>query len=305
MTPPVTPAAPPIPAFEPPLGQLKPGRVGGMEGDDQRRRQLEQSNYHRGYPPNYGFQGGNAPNPQHLGAIQGGHSPDRFGQGQVLTARPTVPTSMATVAGVSQELGNFAFPQGQAYQAAQMQPPTLHYQSANMQDPQRQRFPQYPPQMMYNVPQQPQATSHYDPAAQFQPRQTAAVEILSNQFGVQPQYYSASDASTPSVSATLPQGYQTPAYQQSTQYNTPSALGRSTLVSSYPTATPEFGQSISSETPGVAEPEADVAAENNDRFYRAIGETNNNTYRGMLVQAGSSLMQISNWLLSNAVSLGA
>ena len=87
-------------------------------------------------------------------------------------------------------------------------------------------------------------------------------------------------------------------------YDTQGALGRSTLASSYPTMTSDFGQASGSGIATEGDMEIDIAAQNNGRFYRAIGETNHSTQRGMLVQAGQSLIQISDWLLTNAVRLG-
>lgn len=86
------------------------------------------------------------------------------------------------------------------------------------------------------------------------------------------------------------------------QYNAPNALGRSTLASSYSAMPLDFSQVGSAEEHPENEP--DVAAENNDRYYRAIGETNHSTSRGLLVEAGKSLMEISAWLSMNAVRLG-
>jgi len=97
-------------------------------------------------------------------------------------------------------------------------------------------------------------------------------------------------------------GYQTATFQPPLQYNASNALGRSTLASSYSAMPLDFNQAGSAEEhPNI---ELDVAAENNDRYYRVIGETNHNTSRGLLVEAGNSLMHISNRLLIDAVRHG-
>lgn len=275
-----------------------------MEGDEQRRRQYEQQNYPRGYAPDYGAPGTNVPNVQQIRAGQGGDNPDRFRQGQLLTTRSSTTTPLATSAGVPQDLGSFAYGQAHQYQAAPTQATTFQYQPEFLQDPQRQRFQQYPAQMMYNVPQQTQTQSPYDPVGQYQRRQTAAVEVSSSQLGVSPHYYSTGEIPTASTPAAMLQGYSTTAYQQSMQYNAPNALGRSTLASPYSAMPPDFAQTGSAEGPEQQEQEIDIAAENNDRYYRAIGETNHSTSMGMLVEAGDSLLQVSDWLLTNAVRLG-
>jgi len=282
-----------------------------MEGDEQRRRHYEQLNYPRGYATDYGAQASNVPNLQQLRGTQMDDNADRFRQAQLLDTRTPAPTPLLAGAGAPHDLGPFAYGQGQQYQTPQMQAPPFHYPPEYLQDSQRQRFPQYSPQMMYSGPHQPPSQSPYnvphqqspyDPSAQFQPRQTAAIEVLSSQFGVPPQYHSASEAPNASAPAAMSQGYQTAAFQQPMQYNASDALGRSTLASSYPAMSLDFSQAGSAEE--HPRTESDVATENNDRYYRAIGETNQSTSRGMLVQAANSLMQISHWLLTNAVRLG-
>ena len=284
-----------------------------MEGDDQRRRHFEQSNFPIGYASDYGAHGSNMSNLQHLRGSQVAESSDHFRQGQLLTTRTSSSTPLAAGAGPPQDIGAFAYSQGQHYQTPQMQAPSFQYQSEYSREPQRQRFPQYSSQM-YNIPQQPQpqstynvlqqtpTQSPYEPVGQFQPRQAAAAEVLSSQFGVPPPYFSGSDAPSITAPPAMAQAYQSAQYPQALQYNPPSALGHSTLASSYPTMPPGFNQA-SGGSPNPT-PLGDTAANNNDRFYRAIGETNDRTYRGMLIQAGSSLMQITEWLLTNVVHLG-
>ncbi|KAL6713072.1 hypothetical protein ACLMJK_009193 [Lecanora helva] len=297
-TPPVSPAAYQLQSSGPPFGQPPLGQAGGMEGDEQRRRQYEQSNYSRGYVPEYGAPGGNMSNLQHQ---------DQFRHGQLLPTR--TPTSMPIAAGVgpSPDFGAFAYTQGQQYQAQQMQAPSFPYQPEYVNDPQSQRFPQHPPQVMYNVPQSqspysiPQTQSTYDQTRQYQPRPAAATDVLSNQFGMPQQYYSGTDTPNTNTPLVMPQNYQTTPYQQNVQYNPSSALGRSTLASPYPSMPAESRQTSTTENPQTV---TDSAADNNNRFYRAIREVNSHTYRSMLVQAGRSLLEVTDWLLRNAGPLG-
>ena len=275
-----------------------------MEGDEQRRRQYDRPTYQRSYYQGYGTHGAHSSDPQHLRPMQAGENLDRVVQGQMLTTRAVTSTPLAAGAGISQDAGSFNFSQGQSHQTIQASP--FQYQSEYVQDSQRQRFPQYPPHMTYNLPPQTQTQAQppFDPVQPFQTNRTGAMDVLSSQFGAQSQYFSTSDASNQPPPPAIPPDYQSMPYQQTMHYDTQGALGRSTLASSYPTMTSDVVQASSIEIAVGAGMETDIAAENNGRYYHAIGETNHSTHRGMLVQAGNSLMQITDWLLPNAVRLG-
>ena len=272
-----------------------------MEGDEQRRRGYEQPNYPRGYGPDPRTQGANVSNVQHLRGTPGGEGSDRFRQGQLLTTQP--PTTAG--AGSAQDLGSFGYAQGQHYTTPQMQGTSFQYQPEYVQETPRQRqFPHYAPQMMYNVQQQqPQPQSPYDPVGQYQARQTPAVEVLSNQFGV-PQYYNPGEGTNVSGPAGLPQQYQTAAYQQPLHYNPPASLTRSTLASPYPTMAAEFGQEASAEVPEQPQQGPDMFAQYYDQYKTALRQTNENTSKGNLIEAGKLLLTISEWLLAHASELG-
>ena len=286
-----------------------------MEGDDQRRRQYEQSSYSRGYAPDYGASGANVSNLQHLRGAQIAENADRYRHGQVLTTRTSTSSSLTAGAGPSHDLGALGYSQGQQYQTSQLQASTFQYQPDYSHEPQRQRFSQYPSHMMYNAPQQPQSQSpynipqqghnqsSYEPVGHYQPRQATAGEVLSSQLGVPPPYYSGGDNPGMNAPPAMPQAYQAAPYQQGLQYDQSTTLGQSTLASSYPTMPSGVGGlGVSGEQSQASL--VDTAANNNNRFYRAIGETNDRTSKGMLTQAGSSLLQITEWLLTNVVHLG-
>ena len=271
-----------------------------MDGDEQRRGQYDQSNYPRGYAPAFGGQGASA---QRLRGPPQGDGSERFRQGQLLTTRPASSASLAAGTGGSHELASFGYAPAQQYATTPMQPTSFPYQPDYLQESQRQRYPQYQSQMMYNVAQQPPQQSPYQPVGQYQ-RQSAAVEVLSSQFGMPQQYYNQGEVSTVSGSTVIPQGYQTAAYQQPMQYNAPSALGRSTLASSYPTAAPDYSQAESSEEQAQPEQEPDTRAEQFVNYQTALRETNESTSRGRLVEAAVSLEKLSEWLLTHAAGLG-
>ena len=102
----------------------------------------------------------------------------------------------------------------------------------------------------------------------------------------------------------MPQTYPTAAYQQSIQYNQPTSLGRSTLASSYPMMAQDFSQTANPEEPAEPEQEPDTRAELFATYHSALRETNENTFRSRLIEAGASLANLSEWLLTHAAGLG-
>ena len=273
-----------------------------MDGDEQRRRQYEQSNYPRGYAPAFGAQGATAQGLRGQGQSDGS---ERFRQGQLLTTRPASSASLVAGAGGSHELAGFSYAPAQQYAPASMQAPSFSYQPDYLQESQRQRHYQYQPQMMYNVPQPTQQQSPYEPIGQYPPRQSAAVEVLSSQFGLPQHYYNQGDVPTVPGSTVMPQAYQAPVYQQSMQYNTPATLGRSTLASTYPTTVADYNPTGSSEDQTQPEQQPDTGAEQFAKYQTALRETNQNTSRGRLVEAAVTLEKLSEWLLTHAASLGS
>jgi len=277
-----------------------------MEGDEQRRRQHEQPIYPRGYAPTYAAQSTNVSNPQQLrGAVQGDGS-DRFRQAQLLATRAPTSAPLSAGAGVPQDMGSYSYMPAQQYTNPSMQGNQFPYQSDYLQDAQRQRYPQYQSQMMYSAPQQPQSQLSYEPIGGYQPRQTAAVEVLSSQFSVPQQYYNTAETTNTSAPAAIVQGYSTAAYQQAqqSQYSPATTLGGSTLASTYPTLAPDYSQTSKIEEPVQPGQDTDSYGEQLANYQRAICETNDNTSRGRLFEAGSSLMELSNWLLRKAGDLG-
>ena len=102
----------------------------------------------------------------------------------------------------------------------------------------------------------------------------------------------------------MPQTYPTAAYQQSMQYNQSTSLGRSTLASSYPTMAQDYRENVNLEELAEPEQEPDTRAELFATYHTALRETNENTFRGRLIEAGASLANLSEWLLTHAAGLG-
>lgn len=233
---------------------------------------------------------------------------DRFRQAQMPTSQP--PTSGAmSVDTNAQDMSSFGpYPAPQDYASPQLQGQgsSFPYQSQYTQDPQRQQpYPQqYTPQLMYGVPQhQPQNQTQYESVPQYQPRPPAAAEILSTEYGV-PQYYNPDAGGSNTTSAAAPPQYPNVPYQQPLQYPPVADLERSTLVSRYPGMEPELAQPPTAESTEPQQRQPDRYDVFYNRYRRALRETNENASRGRLVQAGESLLEISEWLLSNAEGLG-
>jgi len=185
-----------------------------------------------------------------------------------------------------------------------LQDAALQYQAEFTQDPQRaQQYTQYSSNLMYNMPQQTPQQSPYEPVQQFQPRQTAAVEVLSTQFGV-PQYYPTGDPT--SAPGPMAQQYATAPFQQQITYQQSAHTGRAALPPAYPTGMAEYVQPNVPEVLEQQEPAPDAGGY--DAAYRRYVEKLRATFQdvkeGRLVEAGQGLLEISEFLLGQAVELG-
>lgn len=306
-TPPTSPAAHRISVFDPPLGRLRDSRTGGMEGDEQQRRQYEQPNYPRGFIADIrGAPSSNVPDPLDHRAGPGDNVSERYRQSQLLTAR-TPTTSMNPVGGNPQDLGGYGYAQGQQYATPQMQGTPMQYAAEYSQDPQRQQqYQQYTSQMMYNVSPQTQQQSPYDSVPQYQSRQSAGSEVLSSQFGV-PQYYNAGETTSAPEPAPIVQQYAPAQFHPPLLYHPSASITQSTLASSYTPGMADLAQP-NAPAPNPDEIEAQENSGDFDRAYaqyqEALRQTFENTREGRLVEAGQSLLEISDWLLRAADELG-
>ena len=276
-----------------------------MEGDDQQRRQYEQPTYpQRGFVPDLrpGAQGSNVSEVHDL-RDAGTDGSDRFRQPQLLAARTPTSAPLTVSGGNPQLLGGFGYTQGQQYATPQMQGNPLQYQSDFSPDHQRQQqYPQYASQMMYSVPQQVQPQSPYDTVPQYQPRQSAAIEVLSTQFGV-PQYYNPGEPTSAPGPATIAQQYAPSQFQQPIQYQPSTPQGRSSLQPTYPAGMADFSQPSAPDA-DQQNPEATKYDQAYNQYQEALKQTFENTRAGRLEEAGASLLEISEWLLGHAADLG-
>lgn len=194
--------------------------------------------------------------------------------------------------------------QHQHQRQQQQQQQQQHDQHQAQEQQEQQQFSHYGSNMVYNIAQQAQPQSPYETVPQFQPRQSTALEVLPNQFGV-PQYYSPSEQGGTGVPA-VPSHYLTPQLQPAATY-----APQGSVVSS--TSAPSFSATMTDYNPVEAsEPseQADIAPEPSNyddaynQYQQALRQTFENTRCGRLVDASQSLLEISEWLLGNAFDLG-
>ena len=231
---------------------------------------------------------------------------DRYRQSRYITSQPPASTAIPVNAN-TQDITSFGpFSTAQSYSSTQMHGHGVpyQYQPEYTQDPQRQQTfqQQYTPQVMYSTQQEPQQTP-YDPVVQYQTRQSISSDVLPNQFG-DSQFFSPNAAGSTSASTNVPAQFPTASYQQPVQYTPQAEVERPSIVSQYPDTQSDF---VQPETPTVADPiqqQADRYDVLFNQYRRALRETNDNASRGRLVQAGESLLEISEWLLGNAEGLG-
>ena len=180
----------------------------------------------------------------------------------------------------------------------------MQYQQGYPQDQrQQQGFATYNPDLMYNVSQQAPQNTVYDSATQFQARQPAAMQMLSD---VAAPYFH-----NESTSASGPPGLQhhtssgsSAVYQQHQQspgdrvpllqQGYPAAMG----LGSMPQNPPEIMEEddFQAEGPGM---EAAYTA-----YQTALKEIFQNIIQGRLADASSSLLEVSEWLLGHVGDLG-
>ncbi|KAJ5376378.1 hypothetical protein N7509_013264 [Penicillium cosmopolitanum] len=148
--------------------------------------------------------------------------------------------------------------------------PRQHQTASSTSGQQRRRPQEVPPfvpydsAMLYGFGQQGPAPGPFEVVPQYSPRQSAAIEALSNQFAV-PQYFTPEE---------------------------PSATGVPVGLSPYLNAQMPYNQ------PGP------MAHEAYAQYRRALRSTFDHTRAGRLVEASRSLLEISEWLVANARDLG-
>jgi hypothetical protein len=170
--------------------------------------------------------------------------------------------------------------------------------------PQRQPFVPYESAMLYGFGQQGPAPGPFEAVPQYPTRQSAAIEALSNTFAV-PQYFAPEEA---------PSGVQglSPYMNPNLPYNQPGPISRSSTSQPFP-AMSDFspiGQSgrldppLGQDDAPRQEQDSQSVDEAFSQYQQALCATFDHTRAGRLVDAGRSLLEFSEWLVTNARDLG-
>lgn len=306
VTPPLSPEADRDPLLGTALGISKFGPLIGMEGEDSQRQQYGQHNYQRELLPNSRGQnpatvpGGTVYNIQDMRRRQRADATERFGQAQMLGQHTPTSGSISATGGSPQHMAGYAFLQGQQYQ---MQGNPIQFHQDYPQDPQRQQqFPNYTSQMAHNVPQHAQPQSPYDTMPQYQPRQSAAIEVLPTQFGV-PPFYNPGDATSASGPTSLSQQYASANFPQQVPYQS-GTVDRSVMSNPYQQTMAEYSQAQAQPSEDQPEQEEIQDIDDYERYQGDLRQINQDISEGKLNEAGPRLLELSRWLLGHVGQLG-
>ncbi len=272
-----------------------------MDGDDRRRTQYGQQSYPMPMP---------SPSTT-SSAQQVSYQPgDRFAQPLQPTTRVESSRIPLTRPSTLPSYGSYGYPEPQSYAGQGMQGGNLPYQAsfspeaARMQQPGQispQQYPQYQGQVLYNIAQPAPSQLPYDPIPQYQQRHSAAVEVLSNQFGVS-QYYASGEpaSSVPAAQAHFVASQNEPMrYPPQTPGRRPSVQQPYDVEMDYSPMGPPSSQEQQQVVP---------AAENMEEAYNRYQHQLKMAYEAIsaarLAEAGEGVMNLSRWLLSNVAKLG-
>jgi hypothetical protein len=137
---------------------------------------------------------------------------------------------------------------------------------------------------------------------QFQQRQSAAIEVLSNQFNV-PQYYSAPEPT--SVPGAMQMPYPSSSYQTTDQFQQ-GQQARPDPSTSYVPGILDYSQmtmpNVSDRFPPPRE--EPVQEDPYAGYLETLRRTFRDTQQGRLVEAGRRILQLSDWVATHVVDLG-
>lgn len=272
-----------------------------MDGDDRRRTQYGQQSY----PMPISSPSTTSP------AQQVSYQPgDRFAQPLQPTTRVESSRIPVTRPSTLPSYGSYGYPESQSYAGQAMQGGNLPYQAsfspeaARMQQPGQispQQYPQYQGQVLYNIAQPAPSQLPYDPIPQYQQRHSAAVEVLSNQFGV-PQYYASGE---PASSVPAAQAHFVASQNEPMRYPPQTPVGRPSVQQQYDVEMDysPMGPPNPQEQQQVV-PASDNMEEAYNRYQHQLKMAYEAISAGRLAEAGEGIMDLSRWLLSNVAKLG-
>lgn len=258
----------------------------GMDDDARKRRQNDSSQYPAS-DTRYGQD-----HSQGRGFVS--TSTDRF------RAQAPISTSPSVGRGISGSASSYGYYADAAPTYSTTLPAnTMQYQTEYGPDQrQQQTFAPYNPSMMYGVNQSTSQSAVYDTASQFQQRQPAGMQLLSD---VAAPYYTSETGNTTGASLIQQQGSSssTTAFQQS-------PVDRTSLLQGYSSAMAGMGGMVQGSTEVMEDEEYGPSGldEAYNSYQSALKEIFLNIRNGMLVEASSSLLRVSEWLLSHVGELG-
>ncbi|EEH50191.2 uncharacterized protein PADG_06270 [Paracoccidioides brasiliensis Pb18] len=278
-----------------------------MDGDGQQRKKYDISDYQTASGVG-----------QHAIRHSSSSSADRFRQQQ----QPG-PSRGATAVGevMPQDrasnlppYGGYGYTESQSYSVSSLQGGTS--QSGGLQDQpnfssfsrsqhqyqQPQRLSQYESDMAFNITPQAHPHSPYGTVSHYQPRNSAAIEALATQFNV-PQYF---QAEMPAA-AGVPNQYLTAGQIHSTSYPQPTSPTRATTATTLPEIMSDFHTPSATEALGHPEFPRESSSGFDDaynQYQHTLRQTFASVQSGRLMEASNSLLEISVWLLGNAIELG-
>lgn len=207
--------------------------------------------------------------------------------------------------------GGYGYTEQQSYTTPAMQGQSLQYQPAFPQDSSRQQqsqqissqqFPQYAGPVMYNLGPAGQQQLPYDPSPQYHERQSAAIEVLSNQFGV-PQYFGTAEP----VSAGLPavQASYVASQIEPVRYAHTSPIHRPNIAESYEVEMDYSPMGTShAQVSQQTLPSSESMEDAFHRYERQVDAAFQAVIAGRLAEASEEILSLSNWLLPNVAKLG-
>ena len=283
-----------------------------MDGDQNQQRQYERQGFTRSYISSGQSQSRNVTQADVYGET---HDPQRvhgavasqpFRQPHMARAQGSNNHAMAVASAQRQDISHYSYPQ---YTSPELQGNPLQY--TPRYSPETQSSLQFAPYTSQAMPQSmtQQPPTPYDPRPRYPARHdAAAIEVLSTQFGPHdvPPYYGSVDPTSTSNSASLPHHYAVAGYHQPrpSPYHQAGVEAPSVASNYVSSQMDQIGQSGASipqqqQEQRVTDPRARL-----DDYQTQLKATFGAIREDRLEEASDSLLQISEWLLSNVQNLG-
>jgi len=279
-----------------------------MESNDRRPRQSTSQSY----AGQQGLLQGSTPQYSAAG------TQDRYRQSAIAAQSPTTATSATAPRAAGSQGYGYGYGENTQFVGSSLQNSGLQYHTDYAQDVQRpqqqqsqqgqqsqqQQYSQYGTNSMYNVSTQQQNTpqSPYESVQSYPPRQSAAIEVLSSQFGVPQQYYVEGGQGSAGAPTLASQNVQS---QYGLSYTAQSSAAQNPLA---PAFTPTAMETLAGSSGYGQTSYGGSTAMDFDNHYNEYQTRLRMTFEcirdGQLSKAGDLLMELTTWLLTNAELLG-